>query len=101
MGMFDYLIYRKKQYQTKDTPSQTLDYYQLRDDNTLWFENYDPEWIDEDSMFGGHISKKNKRWELCEDITDKIRFYRSLGSDEWEEFEATIVKGKVIEIIEV
>lgn len=30
-------------YQTKDTPAQFLDKYEIREDGTLWHENYDIE----------------------------------------------------------
>lgn len=102
MGMFDYLIYQKKQYQTKNTPSQALEYYKLKDDGTLWHENYDATWVeDSTSLFGGGIARSNIRDEFCEDFTGIIRFYRSIGNDDWEEFEAIFSKGKMNEIREL
>ncbi len=40
MGMFDYLNYEGKQYQTKDTPQQTLEDYEIRG-NELWWRKSD------------------------------------------------------------
>lgn len=52
MGMFDTLRCKYPLpvtgasdlvYQTKDTPAQWLDYYEIREDGTLWHEAYDTE----------------------------------------------------------
>ena len=40
MGMFDYITYKGNKYQTRDTPSQTLDNYEIREDGTLWHNTY-------------------------------------------------------------
>lgn len=79
-------------YQTKDTPSQTLDNYEIREDGTLWHEEYDTEdhseagkWMKENpgkelpESFGlislaGCISRVNKRWEQLK-ITGEVCFY--------------------------
>jgi hypothetical protein len=59
MGMFDYIKYRGEEYQTKDTPRQLMDNYEIRDDGTLWYENYDGDWMaDDDTLFGGYLEKK-------------------------------------------
>lgn len=100
MGMFDNIIYKGLEYQTKDTPSQCIDLYELRDDGTLWYENYDADWIEGESKFGGILQKNNKRWEPC-DHTGIIKFYRNIGKGEWEEFEATVADGKLINLREI
>jgi len=99
--MFDYINYKGNQFQTKDTPAQALDNYELRGDGTLWYENYDAEWVEEESIFGGHLKKNNKRWEQCKDFTGIISFYRSIGKEDWEEFEGTFAEGKLINLREI
>lgn len=100
MEMFDYIRYRGNQYQTKNLPTLILDNYELREDDTLWHENYDAEWDENSGMFGGNLLKKNVRWEP-ENFTGIIRFYRSVGNDDWEEYEATLTEGKLLNIIEI
>lgn len=103
MGMFDYLYYKGDEYQTKDTPSQILDKYEIRDDGNLWHENYDAEWIDcDENSFGGLIEKSNVRWEPC-NYSGIIRFYRSSDkhADDWEEYSATFSEGRMINLIEI
>ena len=52
MGMFDYINCEyplpvddapKGDYQTKDTPAQSLDFYTIKADGTLWGQEYDIE----------------------------------------------------------
>jgi len=100
MGMFDYITYKGNQYQSKDTPVQVLDNYELREDGTLWYENYDGEWIENDGHFG-YLKKNNIRWEHCKDFTGIISFYRSIGKEDWEEFEGTFAEGKLIKLREI
>jgi hypothetical protein len=45
MGMFDYLHYKGHDYQSKDTPNQLMDKYELKENGTLWVEEYDAEWV--------------------------------------------------------
>lgn len=103
MGMFDYIKYKDDQYQTKDTPVQALDQYEIRDDGTLWYEDYESNWLeDNQSMFGGYIEKKNKKWVLQEKFTGEIRFYRSTkDKKEWIEYSAYFVNGKALHIQEI
>jgi hypothetical protein len=75
------------QYQTKDTPLQTLDNYKIEQDQDsghwrLWHEEYDAEWIEEEGLFGGTLVQSNWRWVRCDDFDGEIRFYyyRSEGS---------------------
>ncbi len=53
MGMFDYLRFEGNEYQTKDTPNQLLDNYELKD-GFLYEEQYQSRWVDdENSLFKG------------------------------------------------
>ena len=106
MGMFDDIVCRYALpveglrissgfvYQTKDTPAQFLDAYEIREDGTLWHEDYDVEdrskasvWKREnpgkklpkhlrgiDGMVGC-MSRTNKRWVRLNIFTGEIRFY--------------------------
>jgi hypothetical protein len=100
MGMFDYITYKDHQYQTKCTPAQGLDNYQIRDDGTLWYEKYQADWIENDSIFGGYLEKKNEEWVFCSDFTGEIRFYRHLDKTykNWEEFSSYFHLGIMKEI---
>ena len=86
MGMFDHIHYKGKEYQTKDTPLQTLDNYKIEQDQTsghwyLWHEEYDAEWVAEEGLFGGCIKQSNHRWLHCADFDGEIRIscYGSRG----------------------
>lgn len=103
MGMFDYIRFDGEEYQTKDTPNQLLDNYEIKD-GFLYEETYDAEWVDDGSyLFGGFLDKKNKKWEKCENFTGEIRFYRHLDKEYkiWEEFSAFFVKGEMKKLIKI
>ncbi len=112
-------------YQTKDTESQYCDLYEIREDGTLWHEDYDmedqsdaakwkkenpgkevPEHID---SFCGCGAKVNKRWTPVSPFTGEIRFYTSYGikngkmvnvtkHNGWIEWSAYFVGGKASQI---
>jgi len=102
-------------YQTKDTPAQYLDLYEIRSDGTLWHQEYDIEdhsklgkWMAENPgkepseeqinlmNIGGCMTRVNKRW-VQEHLTGEIRFYTSLGQKHtgWIEWSADFVEGKL------
>jgi hypothetical protein len=55
--MFDTILFNKEEYQTKDTPEQTLDTYEIRGDE-LWWRKTEYEWAeDKESMFGGYMKE--------------------------------------------
>jgi len=68
------------EFQTKDTPRQDLDQYEIREDGTLWL-----------FLCG--------QWRQ-EDITGEIRFYTSLGERRqgWLEFSAYFESGRVVRL---
>lgn len=87
MGMFDYINYQGKQYQTKNTPAQRLASYEIKEDGTLWL-------ID--------VSPFNREFNLpifLSNFTEQIIFYDD--TPEWIEWNATFVKGKLMRIEEV
>ncbi len=103
MGMFDNLRCKYPlpvdganalEYQTKDTPAQYLELYEIREDGTLWHELYDTEdhsergkWIaanpnkpEEDAPQGisallGCMARVNQRWEQLPDFTGEVCFH--------------------------
>ena len=102
MGMFDYITYKDERYQTRDTPNQSLENYTIREDDTLWVEEYDSEWIDDEGLFGGSIKQSNHRWAPCSDFDGNIRFYRNLDKEykHWLEYTALFMDGKMLKIKE-
>lgn len=101
MGMFDYIRYNGNVYQTKDTPAQLLDNYEIRTVGSLWYEDYDLEVIEDDSYFlKVYWEKRNTRWVFCSNFSGKVRFYRNLDKDYkvWEEYVATFRDGYLREI---
>ena len=104
MGMFDNIEYRGRQYQTKDTPLQTLDNYKIEQDQDsghwyLWHQEYDSEWIDsEDSFLGGTMVQSNERWVCCDDFDGVICFYYYRSEEDQEEYEALFMNGRMLKI---
>ncbi len=112
MGMFDNLKckytlptdidLKDVVFQTKDTPSQFCDMYEIREDGTLWHEEYDIEDHSDPNgegvmKFIGSITKVNSRWEFVNDFIGEIRFY--VGHNEnWIEFSSYFVDGQLKQI---
>ena len=101
--MFDNLEYRGRQYQTKDTPLQTLDNYKIEQDQDsghwyLWHEEYDAEWLVDEGLFGGSIKQSNHRWVCCDDFDGEIRFYHYRSEEDQEEYRALFMDGRMIKI---
>lgn len=102
--MFDHIEYRGRQYQTKDTPLQTLDNYKLEQDQDsghwfLWHEKYDAEWVDsEEALFGGTLVQSNHHWVCCNDFDGVIRFYYYRSENDQEEYEALFMDGQMLKI---
>ena len=113
MGMFDYLNCKYPlpapeangyEFQTKDTPTQMMDRYEIREDGSLWHQAYDTEDRGDPTKEGlerfiGCMTSVNHRWEPCA-ITGEIRFYdwRQGETPDWIEFSAYFVNGKLKEL---
>ena len=119
MGMFDEIrcLYplplegaNAHTYQTKDTPAQLCDLYEIREDGTLWHEEYDLEDQSDPNAEGiarifGMCARVNERWEPV-DLTGEIRFYDFRASDPldfskdegWIEWSAYLEHGKVVRL---
>lgn len=92
---------REEGFQTKDTPGQFLENYEIRPDGTLWREAYDT--VDHSDLnapgvgsLAGSIARENKRWER-EYLSGVLRFYGDT-KEGWLEFEARFMDGKSTEI---
>jgi hypothetical protein len=109
MGMFDYIVYRDEVYQTKDTPSQMLDKYEIKQDQTsghfyLWHEEYESDWVDDEDRFaGGYMKQYNHRWVACKDFDGEIRFYRTADDNHqtWIEYKSLFMDGRMLKIREI
>ncbi len=113
MGMFDdlrchYPLPREGAndlaYQTKDTPAQWLDLYEIRADGSLWHEAYDIEDRSDPNATGllalrGSMTRVNKRWEPVR-LTGEVRFYTDARGS-WVEFSAYFVDGQLRELVDI
>lgn len=131
MGMYDTIRCRYPlpvagtndiEYQTKDTLAQFMDHYEIREDGTLWYEEYDTEdhskrglWLaehpgqevprDDPELSGldawcGCLTRVRKHWEPVA-FTGEIRFYGSTGpgsGGDWLEWSAYFHDGKLREL---
>lgn len=118
MGMFDWLKCdyplpvegaNAISFQTKDTPAQFTDNYEIREDGTLWHEAYDIEDQSDPTKTGverivGMFATVNERWEPVP-FTGEIRFYGYLKDDGiqsdpegWIEFSAYFHDGNLKEL---
>lgn len=107
MGLYDYIRCRYPlpveganalEFQTKDTDAQYLDHYEIREDGTLFHEQYDPRIEkDEKAPLGFYSHRENVRWEQIK-MTGEIRFYASGDDGSWIEFSAYFLDGNLREI---
>lgn len=102
MGMFDTIRYNNHEFQTKDTPMQGLEMYEIRGDQ-LWFKRVERQWVDdEDSFFGGYLEELSHEWIFCEDFDGAIRFYREdednggYKEGKWIEYRALFMDGRML-----
>jgi hypothetical protein len=62
-------------FQTKDTPAQYLDDYEIRADGTLWYEEYDARIEEtEDAPLGFWMHRENRRWTPL-DFTGELEIH--------------------------
>ena len=104
MGMFDYVQYEGKEYQSKDTPNQLCDRYKIERDHQnklrLYYEAYKAKWVNDDSTPLGHrLETWDHHWIHCDDFDGLIHFYRQdKEHDAWIEFKALFMDGVVLKI---
>lgn len=114
MGMFDYIdcqfplpieVDSRTEFQTKDTPAQMLDIYQITKDGRLLHEVYDIEDQSDPDAEGiealfGCMTRINKRF-VEDSLSGFIRFYgfkNEVEATGWIEFEAKFNSGQLEEI---
>lgn len=114
MGLFDYLHCKYPlpvdganalEFQTKDTDAQYMDHYEIREDGSLWHEDYDTEDHSDPNAkglmrFAGCQARVNKRW-TPEKYTGEISFGTSWQDDPfdgWVEFSAYFVNGQLSQL---
>lgn len=76
-------------FQTKDTPEQYLDLYEVRDDGTIWQKIYNRDQSDKNAP---------EIWEPMPTYSDCVRFYKHEAPDSWIEFEAIFIDGKLYRV---
>lgn len=112
MGMFDDLrcYYplpipgaNKLVYQTKDLEC-FMDHYEIREDGTLWHEEYDIEDRSdpaEEGLMGlvGAMTRVNKRWKQVS-LTGEVVFYGSFRGDwkDWIEWSSYFHAGRLCQL---
>lgn len=106
MGMFDYIrcLYplpinylNDEEFQTKSTPAQFLDNYEIRKDGSLWYERYDLEDHSDPTKEGidkyfGILTRTNIKWIPMKDFTGEIVFY-TVKQNTWFDFSAYFING--------
>lgn len=111
MSMFDYIACKyplpKAQgetFQTKDL-EDCLDNYEIREDGTLWIEEYDTEDRSDPNAEGiarifGMMCRVNERW-VRSYFSGEINFYTNLDNDykNWIEYRA-VFKDGVVQLLE-
>jgi hypothetical protein len=104
MGMFDYFHYNGKMYQTKDTPAQALETYELRDDG-LWYKDTEREWEDTEdalSFFGGYLKEISHEWRKLISYDGLIHFYdyhrNPDGTIHDEEWKVLLMDGNILKL---
>lgn len=121
MGLFDYVHCKYPlpveganalEFQSKDTDAQYMEHYEIREDGTLWHEEYDTvDRSDPNAPKGslesicGMASRENKRWVPCADFTGEVCFYTSWREHNdpeytagWIEFSAYFKSGALKEL---
>jgi len=86
-------------FQSKDTPAQELDLYEIREDGTLWHEAYTVRFEENTSaFFGFYLHRENKRWEPVE-YEGELHIYHSVG-EQCYDLRFWFKAGKVCDVIE-
>ena len=103
MGMFDWVEWEGRRYQSKDTPNQLCDEYRIDELGRLWVEEYDAEWVRDETnvLFGMRLDTTNHRWRECQEFSGTMRFYREdterggHAANAWKEWEAEFKCGQM------
>lgn len=87
------------EFQSKSTPAQLCDEYEIRADGSLWHREYDQEDCSNPDATGidrliGMAARVNERW-VPDSMTGELRFYTD-NDGTWLEFEAQVVSGRMV-----
>ena len=103
MGMFDYIFVKedfllpelpeivskhwggrqsKIAFQTKDTPNQGMSAYVIGNDGVLYLNEYDSEFVKDESILGFYEVRSNERLETT-NFSGKIRFYEFIYHEDY------------------
>lgn len=120
MGMFDTIISEMPlpdfpedleftNMQSKSTPAQAMVKYKIASDGQVYEEQCEYEWINNDSIVGGHFNTISSEWVPC-NFTKDIEFYQYYQHKDYTyendiafetgnvHYLAKVVKGKVIDL---
>lgn len=99
MGMFDYVTYGDRTYQTKSLHNEMAN-YQI-EDGVLLKEQAKYEWRESGSIFGGMLEKVSSQWVPQHQYSGQIEFYRHLDKTYkvWEELIAFVIDGKIVKVV--
>jgi hypothetical protein len=112
VGVFDYVNCKYPlpvpgtqdlEYQTKDTPEQYLESYEIREDGTLWCLDKVREWrVDPTALLGGYLDTISEAWRQLADFTGELRLIASYGPPassgagiNWITYSAYFVRGQL------
>lgn len=108
MGMFDELTIlfelpwpevQDSLWQTKDTPAQSMDYYEVREDGTLWHHRYDERLIrDEVSPIGRSCHRIHRDWKQV-DYSGELECHEHTPGGVWYIIRFWFVGGVVADAI--
>jgi hypothetical protein len=114
MGMFDeirckYPLPDKRaqdlEFQTQDTEQQFMDDFEIREDGTLWHQDYTTEDRSDPNEKGifrmfGCMTRVPTVWSQVKH-TGEIRFYAAGEGEKWFEFSSYFIDGKLKELVQI
>lgn len=94
----------EQEFQTKSTPAQLCDAYEIRTDGTLWHQAYEMEDRSDPhakglGRFAGMATRVNQRW-VPEPMSGELRFYTFRGADIFE-FVGEMMSGRLVALTTV
>lgn len=104
MSMYDTILFQGKEYQTRSTPIQFMNTYEIRDQQ-LWWRKTEYEWVgNEDHWLGGYLEEISYEWVFCDTFDGVIDFYREdvenggYKNNAWIEYHSLFNNGELIKI---
>lgn len=120
MGLFDMIISEMPlpdfpedleftNIQSKCTPAQAMVKYKIASDGQMYEEKSEYEWVEDESILGGHFNTLYSEWVPC-NFTKEIVFYQYWHHEDYDyqnsiafetgnvHYKATVVNGKVTDV---